>query len=290
MKKIFTSIMLASAAVSAMAAINTLNYQALVRDAEGKPAANTEIGVRFRIVTPYANVYEESALVKTDAAGIITYEIGSQDPDKFAEVDWDVNKAELEVSYDLNGGTEYTSTLTSAVSSVPTSLYSLSSADTKVLRNDMNAAFANQANLNENYQNAFNELYTKDADFANIIENITNYLTEVRTALESQANRNENYENGLQEGSVKLADIDNILENITNYLTEVRETLADQANMNENYQNAFNEINTQLADQANRNENYENAFNEINTKVADIENVLENLVIVVKELTAKVGE
>ena len=88
MNKLFYSLILAAAAMPAMAAVNTVNYQVLVRNAEGKPVANSEIGMRFRVVGAEGALYEETASVKTDDAGIASYEIGSQNPEGFASIDW----------------------------------------------------------------------------------------------------------------------------------------------------------------------------------------------------------
>lgn len=105
MNKLIYSMILAAAATPAMAAVNTVNYQALVRDAEGKPVAEQEIGLQFRIVGARGYLYEETATVKTDASGIVSYEIGTQNPEDFADIAWDIKGGtQLEVSYDLKGG------------------------------------------------------------------------------------------------------------------------------------------------------------------------------------------
>lgn len=120
MKRYLYSMILAAAAMPAMAAINTVNYQALVRDADGKPVSEKSVGIRFRIVGTQGNIYEETATVKTDAAGMVNYEIGSQNTEDFADIDWNVTGGtKLEVAYDLKGGSNYTTTITSNISSVP---------------------------------------------------------------------------------------------------------------------------------------------------------------------------
>ena len=197
MKKILYSMILAAAAMPATAAINTVNYQALVRDANGKPVVETSVGIRFRVVGSEGNLYQETATVKTDAVGMVNYEIGSQNPEDFAGINWNATGGtKLEVAYDLKGGSDYTATITSNISSVPTALHALTSADSQELKegiSEINVKLSDQANMNENYQNAFNEIQTKLAD---------------------QANMNENYQNAITELNTKLAEANGVIENL----------------------------------------------------------------------------
>lgn len=197
MKRYLYSMILAAAAMPAMAAINTVNYQALVRDADGKPVSEKSVGIRFRIVGTQGNIYEETATVKTDAAGMVNCEIGSQNTEDFADIDWNVTGGtKLEVAYDLKGGSNYTTTITSNISSVPTALHALTSADSQELKegiSEINDKLADQANKNENYENAFSEIQTKQAD---------------------QDNMNENYQNAISELNTKLEDANKVIENL----------------------------------------------------------------------------
>lgn len=171
MKKLIYSALIAASALPAMAAINTVNYQALIRDNAGKPVAEKEIGVRFRVVAEDGFLYEEKATVKTDASGLITYEIGSVNPEDFAAIDWSVEGGtKLEVSYDLNGGSNYTSTLEGNINSVPTALRALTSDDAAALKAPVEAATADIADLKnraENYENAFNKVKIQIEEQAN---------------------------------------------------------------------------------------------------------------------------
>ena len=51
MNKLFYSLMLAAVASPAFASIDTVNYQALVRNEKGEPVANTNVGVRFQFTS-----------------------------------------------------------------------------------------------------------------------------------------------------------------------------------------------------------------------------------------------
>ena len=184
---------LAAAAMPATAAINTVNYQALVRDANGKPVVETSVGIRFRVVGSEGNLYQETATVKTDAVGMVNYEIGSQNPEDFAGINWNATGGtKLEVAYDLKGGSDYTATITSNISSVPTALHALTSADSQELKegiSEINVKLADQANMNENYQNAITELNTKLAEANGVIENLVLTIKDLTNRLEALENK-----------------------------------------------------------------------------------------------------
>ncbi|MCM1489500.1 MAG: hypothetical protein NC095_01540 [Muribaculum sp.] len=54
----------------------------------------------------------------SNCKGLVQYEIGSADEFAFAAIDWSAD-LKLQVSVDLNGGTDYTSVYDSTISAVP---------------------------------------------------------------------------------------------------------------------------------------------------------------------------
>ncbi|MCF8459684.1 MAG: tail fiber domain-containing protein [Flavobacteriales bacterium] len=107
----------------------SVNYQAVARDAGGNLLANTTIGIQFSIhdITASGTVlYQEQHTATTNELGLFTLQIGSGTPTvgDFASIYWLVDTKFLEVEMDVNGGTSYSSMGTSQLVSVPYSLVS----------------------------------------------------------------------------------------------------------------------------------------------------------------------
>jgi hypothetical protein len=105
----------------------SVNYQAVARDAGGNLLANTAIGIQFSIhdITASGTVlYQEQHTATTNELGLFTLQIGSGTPTvgDFASIYWPVDDKFLEVEMDVNGGTSYSSMGTSQLISVPYSL------------------------------------------------------------------------------------------------------------------------------------------------------------------------
>ena len=92
MKKTLLTLTLAIAALLSFAQIpQTFSYQGVVRDADSKIVAEKPITVNVQILQGADDgtaVYAETHKVTTNANGLMTFELGSKDAEKFAKIDW----------------------------------------------------------------------------------------------------------------------------------------------------------------------------------------------------------
>ncbi|MCB0812898.1 MAG: tail fiber domain-containing protein, partial [Flavobacteriales bacterium] len=115
------------------------SYQAVARDANGDPLANTTVGVQFQLHQGFPSgtvVYAASYTPTTNDLGLFTVLVGYGTPTTgdFASIDWGVTpNYYLEVGLDTAGGTNYTSMGTQRLLSVPYALHAGTA-------NDVNAA------------------------------------------------------------------------------------------------------------------------------------------------------
>lgn len=107
----------------------SMNYQAVVRNAGGTPLPNQTVGVQFTIAFGLAFAYQETQTLTSDGSGVISARIGLGTPTgvgqfaTFDEIDW--NGAvlwNLLVAVDLTGGTNYGGPSSAALVSVPFAL------------------------------------------------------------------------------------------------------------------------------------------------------------------------
>jgi len=110
------------------------NYQALVRDSEGKVAQNTDVQFRIGIVSgdmQGPTLYQETHQVATDEYGQITLSVGNGSPvsGDFQNIDWANAPTFLKVELDLTGGTDYELMGITQLLSVPYALYAYSTDD-----------------------------------------------------------------------------------------------------------------------------------------------------------------
>ena len=92
MKKLVLTLTLAIAALLSFAQIpQTFSYQGVVRDADNKLVADKQVTVSVQILQGADDgtaVYAETHQVTTNANGLMTFELGSKDAEKFAKIDW----------------------------------------------------------------------------------------------------------------------------------------------------------------------------------------------------------
>jgi uncharacterized protein (TIGR02145 family) len=115
----FTAILMAQAPQG-------INYQAVVRNADGSLIENTQVGMRISILQGSATgtaVCEEEFTPTTNAFGLVTLAIGSVNTTDFAAIDWSSGLYFIKVELDPAGGTSYTEMGTSQLISVPYALY-----------------------------------------------------------------------------------------------------------------------------------------------------------------------
>lgn len=110
----------------------SMNYQAVARNAAGAVIPNQVIGLRFTIRDGSAGgtlVYSETDTASTNAFGLFTTAIGTGTPvsGSFAGINWGAGSKFLQVEIDPAGGTAYTDMGTTQLLSVPYALYAQTS-------------------------------------------------------------------------------------------------------------------------------------------------------------------
>ena len=92
MKKIILTVAMAILAMVSFAQIpQAFSYQGVVRDADNKLVADKQVTVSVQILQGADDgtaVYSENHEVTTNANGLMTFELGSKDAEKFAKIDW----------------------------------------------------------------------------------------------------------------------------------------------------------------------------------------------------------
>lgn len=302
MKKIFLSaIVAAAAALPTFAAVDTLNYSAVIRNAQGEPVANQEVTLLFQFLEDNTVKFEETAKVTTSAAGVVNYAIGTNE--SLENVDWKANDIKLAVSVDVNGGDAFVPVANSNVASVPTALYALKSADTDLLYEDIDNLYGQ----NQRTQTVLNDVFAKISATEDDIDNLygmsernegvlndvfakINMAEEDIDALYGKAERTENQLNQVAADFANLGEnLDNlvnqmeeanleqdrVIENLTNYAEVVKATLDDYeatfANLDENLTNSFAQV-TVLQDQLDALiENLDNSFKRVEVMEEQVE-------------------
>ena len=104
-----------------------LSYQAVIRDNTNKLVANQDVGVQISILkegTPNTTVYVETHTILTNANGLISYKIGEGTvvSGSIANIDWADGTYSIKTETDPNGGTNYSISGTSSLTSVPYAL------------------------------------------------------------------------------------------------------------------------------------------------------------------------
>lgn len=105
-----------------------IQYQAVVRDAEGILVTNQRVAYEISIKSGSIDgttVYTETHIDTTTDKGLSTLMIGKGTPklNSFSSIDWSYNDYFIQISIDINGGTDYTEMGTSQLLSVPYALY-----------------------------------------------------------------------------------------------------------------------------------------------------------------------
>ncbi|MDY0202190.1 MAG: hypothetical protein RBR40_14510, partial [Tenuifilaceae bacterium] len=130
MKRIILTLLISSLGLVATLAQSQLgmNYQAVVRNTEGKIIADTKVGIRITILkesTSGESVYIETFTPTTNEFGLITLVIGQGQTKygKYSSIDWSSAKYFLKIEFDIAGGTAYEEMGVSQLLSVPYANY-----------------------------------------------------------------------------------------------------------------------------------------------------------------------
>lgn len=99
------------------------NYQAVVRDGNGKLIVDQTIDIRITIIDNTAPVYKEKHTVTTNSNGLVNLQIGSGSIDDgvFSDINWRENPKYMKIEIDLGPG--YINMGTFQLLSVPYALY-----------------------------------------------------------------------------------------------------------------------------------------------------------------------
>ncbi len=82
-----------------------INYQAAVRDADGKPIVNDSLDFTIEIIQTdidsvvFSELHEDEP---TGDFGIVNFQIGSKNPIGFSEINWSAGKFKIRISIDAN--------------------------------------------------------------------------------------------------------------------------------------------------------------------------------------------
>lgn len=106
-----------------------INYQAVIRDSEGKLIANQNVSIRLSIINETidgSTLYAETHTVKTNVYGQINIILGDGNVSSgvFYEIDWGNGDKFLKIDLDETGGSAYTPIGVSQLLTVPYSYYS----------------------------------------------------------------------------------------------------------------------------------------------------------------------
>ena len=128
MNKIISLLFIFTVLFSYSQAPEGINYQALVRDNDVNPLANTSVGIKISIYQGSVSgsiVFEEEFSPNTNQFGLVNLVIGQGAliSGDFASIDWGLGAYFVEVSADETGGTNYELLGTQELMSVPYALY-----------------------------------------------------------------------------------------------------------------------------------------------------------------------
>ena len=111
-----------------------MSYQAVIRNASSVLVTSAPVGMRISILQGSASgssVYTETQSITTNANGLVSLEIGTGAlvSGNFPTINWGAGPYFIKTETDPTGGTTYTITGTSQLSSVPYALFSAGSAN-----------------------------------------------------------------------------------------------------------------------------------------------------------------
>ena len=125
MKKGLFMVMLMVTTMTVWAQVpQTLTYQAVVRDGNGRLICNSNVGVRISILQGSENgvvVYSDHQTVRTNANGLFTLLIGTAE-NSISGIDWAAGPYYLKSELDHTGGSNYTLATVQQMFSVPYAL------------------------------------------------------------------------------------------------------------------------------------------------------------------------
>ena len=128
-KKLLLSMFIAISASTVSAQTNGFSYQAVVRNQSGELVSNKNVGIRITLTDSKGqqNFYSEALTAPTNAYGVLSVIIGSQDTTVLKHLNWN-SGVWMRVEIDPNGGTSYTDMGLTPIQAVPYALYAANGA------------------------------------------------------------------------------------------------------------------------------------------------------------------
>ena len=139
MKKLLTLLFLCSTLfVVGQVVPDAINYQSVLRNSNGSAVPNQNVSIRFSVLQGSSlgtYVFQEEHSITTSSIGLINLKIGEglSTLNSLSSINWSFGPYFLEIEVDTTSTGSYNSYGTSELSSVPYSLYSMSSAVTDSL-------------------------------------------------------------------------------------------------------------------------------------------------------------
>jgi trimeric autotransporter adhesin len=102
------------------------NYQAVIRNAEGQPLQNQNVGIRISLQSPTGTLhYSETHTLNTNSLGIVNLVIGSGilENGSFADIPWESSSIFFRLEVDPTGSNGYTEVGNTLLQAVPYALY-----------------------------------------------------------------------------------------------------------------------------------------------------------------------
>lgn len=282
MKKILlSSLVAAAAAVPALAGVNNLNYQAVIKNGSNV-VASEKVELKFELLDNNEVVYTEEQAPTTNAAGFVSCQLGNEEA--FSTIEW--GDLTLRVSINLGNGYEVISN--EAVSSVPTALYALRSADSDMIKEAVEGLLEDTELNKETILDINAEIVRLNGmteEFATI-EQVDDFATMLETRIDKMQNQMDEADKTIEEnyddlkGSVMRAE-QNIAA-LQGKQNEDIEALSEQtdafATMTETrIDKVQGQVDALDADIENIKENLTNAFEAKDAEIAEINGQIENL-------------
>lgn len=110
------------------------NYQAVVRDGNGKIISDQNVQMKISILkgsTSGVVALEEVFTPTTNEFGLVNIVVGSKEPDVYNSIDWSGNIYFIKIEVDVEGGEDYITMGTSQLLSVPYAQYAFSAGEWK---------------------------------------------------------------------------------------------------------------------------------------------------------------
>lgn len=144
---------------------NRINYQSIIRDSNGNPVMNQNVGLKFNIRQGYTQgsiSYSELHFLQTNNFGLVNLQIGNGQvvSGSFNSIDWSTPPQFCEILVDISGGTNFIIMGTQELITVPYSFVSQKALDDKdeqtltISNNSLSISNGNTITLPQNNDNS----------------------------------------------------------------------------------------------------------------------------------------